>query len=117
MQSPSVLSASTICSDRVWNNAGEEVGSIEELMIDVNTGQVAYAVLSFGGFLGLGDKLFAIPWNALQLDISNKVFRLDVAKKSLENAPGFDKDNWPDMADVTWGKSIHAYYGYDPYWD
>jgi len=117
MRPPTVLSASSICSDRVWNNAGEELGAIEELMIDTDTGQVAYAVLSFGGFLGFGDKLFAVPWHALKLDAANKAFRLNVEKKVLENAPGFDKDNWPDMADSAWGNEIYQHYGYEPYWD
>lgn len=117
MRPPKVLSASSICSDRVWNNAGEELGAIEELMIDVDTGHVAYAVLSFGGFLGFGDKLFAIPWNALKLDAANNVFKLNVDRKVLEKAPGFDKDNWPDMADSAWGSEIHKHYGYVPYWD
>jgi len=93
MRPPKVLSASSICSDRVWNDSGEALGAIEELMIDVNTGQIAYAVLSFGGFLGFGDKLFAIPWNALKLDAANQVLKLNVERKVLESAPGFDKDN------------------------
>jgi sporulation protein YlmC with PRC-barrel domain len=117
MRPPTVLSASSICSDRVWNNSGEELGAIEELMIDVDTGQIAYAVLSFGGFLGFGDKLFAIPWNALKLDAANKVFKLNIERKVLKSAPGFDKDNWPDMADSAWGYEIYQHYGYEPYWD
>jgi len=117
MRPPKVLSASSICSDRVWNNYGEELGAIEELMIDVDTGQIAYAVLSFGGFLGFGDKLFAIPWKALKLDAANEVFKLNVERKVLESAPGFDKDSWPDMADSAWGQDIHKHYGYEPYWD
>ena len=86
-------------------------------MIDVDTGQIAYAVLSFGGFLGFGDKLFAIPWNALKLDAANKVFKLNIERKVLKSAPGFDKDNWPDMADSAWGYEIYQHYGYEPYWD
>ena len=80
-------------------------------MLDVNTGRVSYAVLSFGGFLGMGDKLFAVPWNALTLDTVNKRFVLNVGKARLESAPGFDKDNWPDMADPVWEDGIHSYYG------
>jgi len=117
MRPARVLSASSICSDRVWNNAGEELGNIEELMIDIDSGRIAYAVLSFGGILGFGDKLFAIPWNALKLDVANNVFKLNIEKKVLEKAPGFDKDNWPDMADSAWGNEIYKHYGYQPYWD
>jgi hypothetical protein len=86
-------------------------------MLDTPTGRVAYAVLSFGGFLGMGDKLFAIPWDQLSLDEENKRFVLNVNRAKLENAPGFDKDNWPDMADPSWGSRIYSYYGSHPYWE
>src|SRR5262245_10874498 len=113
---PKVLSASTISKDHVKNAAGEDLGKIEDLMIDMNTGRVAYAVLSFGGFLKMGNKLFAVPWEALRVDGINKQFILNVGKTVLENAPGFDKDNWPDMADPAFGTNIYRHYGYKPYW-
>jgi len=112
-----VLSAGTLAGDRVRNSAGEDLGKIEEIMIDVETGRVAYAVLSYGGFLGMGNKLFAVPWQALRLDEGEHEFRLDVDKQKLESAPGFDKDNWPDMADPEWGSQIFSHYGYTPYWE
>jgi hypothetical protein len=74
-------------------------------------------VLSFGGFLGLGNKLFAIPWNALQLNASSHTFILDVPQDTLKQAEGFDQNNWPDMADPTWGTRIHRHYGTRPYWE
>jgi sporulation protein YlmC with PRC-barrel domain len=114
---PKVLSCSSICSDHIKNSAGEDLGKIEELMIDVNSGRTAYAVLSFGGFLKVGNKLFAIPWQALRLDAVNKQFILDVDKSVLERAPGFDKDNWPDMADPAFGTTVYRHYGYKPYWE
>ena len=114
---PKVLRTKDIFSDRVKNTAGEDLGKIEELVIDVNTGRVAYAVLSFGGVLKMGNKLFAIPWQALQVDPQNKRFILSVDKARLENATGFDKDNWPDMADTSWGTRIFSYYGAAPYWE
>jgi hypothetical protein len=83
-------------------------------MLDMRSGRVSYAVLSFGGFMGMGEKLFAVPWEALRLDTNNKRFVLDVTKSRLEGAPGFDKQHWPDMADATWEQSIHAYYGTRP---
>jgi len=112
-----VLSAGTLTGDRVRNSAGEDLGKIEEIMIDVQTGRVAYAVLSFGGFLGIGDKLFAVPWEAMTLNEADHEFVMNVDKAALENAPGFDKDNWPDMADPTWGSQVFSHYGYKPYWE
>src|ERR1051325_3934046 len=86
-----VLAADTLTGDKVVNRQKEDLGTIEHLMIDVETGRVAYAVLSFGGFLGMGDKLFAIPWSALAIDTGGKQFILEVDKNLLESAPGFDK--------------------------
>jgi sporulation protein YlmC with PRC-barrel domain len=114
---PQVLSATSLVGDEVCNPKGEKLGDIKELMIDLERGRVAYAVLSFGGFMGLGDKLFAIPFSALNLVPEEKHFVLDVPKERLENAPGFDKDNWPTIGDRTWGAEIHRYYNAQPYWD
>jgi hypothetical protein len=112
-----VLAASTLTGDRVRNPAGESLGKIEQIMIDLPTGKVAYAVLSFGGFLGIGDKLFAVPWRALQIDRGEHEFILDVDARALETAPGFNKDNWPDMADPAFARDIHAHYGQTPDWE
>jgi sporulation protein YlmC with PRC-barrel domain len=105
-----VLSASTLSADDVYNPNGDKLGSIKELMLDIEDGKVCYAVLSFGGFLSLGEKLFAVPWSALTVDTKNKRFVMDTNEEHLKNAPGFDTDNWPNMADATWGKTVHAYY-------
>lgn len=112
-----VLSASTLAGDHVHNQAGEDLGAIEEIMLDIPTGRIAYAVLSFGGFLGIGSKLFAVPWSAMQIDEGEHRFILNVDRKALENAPGFDRDNWPDMADPAFGEEIHRHYGAAPYWE
>ena len=108
---PELMGATTLIGDSVVNRKDEDLGEIKEIMLDTRNGRVGYAVLSFGGFLGMGDKLFAVPWQALTLDTVNKRLVLDVDKKHLEDAPGFDKDRWPDMADPAWEKQIHAYYG------
>src|ERR1019366_6787 len=71
----------------------------------------------FGGFLGMGDKLFAIPWNALKVDTVEKQFILNLDKEVLKSAPGFDKDHWPNMADVAWANGVFKFYGTKPYWD
>src|ERR1039457_5887851 len=89
-----VLAASTLAGDSVRNAAGEDLGKLDELMIDIPSGRVAYAVLSFGGVLGMGNKLFAVPWSALRVDEDEKFFILDVDKTKLEKAPGFDKSKY-----------------------
>ena len=114
---PDVMNAATLIGDEVVGSTGDELGTIEAIMLDVSSGQIAYAVLSFGGFLGVGSKLFAIPWSALTLDAGQKRFVLDVSRERLESAPGFDPDHWPSMADREWATDVHAYYDIEPYWD
>ncbi|MDP3820918.1 MAG: PRC-barrel domain-containing protein [Burkholderiales bacterium] len=108
---PALMGADTLLGNDVCNKDGEDLGDIKEFMLDMATGRVAYAVLSFGGVLGMGDKLFAVPFGALALDTVNKRFTLDVLKESLKDAPGFDKDHWPSMADKTWASGVHRFYG------
>jgi sporulation protein YlmC with PRC-barrel domain len=115
---PQVLQATTVIGNKIVNPAGEQLGNLKELVIDLEDGRIAYAVLSFGGFMGMGDKLFAIPWEALVPDPQNHTFILDVEKEVLKGAPGFDKDHWPDNAqyEAGWLLDIYEYYGYSPYW-
>ena len=108
---PALMGADTLIGDDVYNHDDEELGDIKEIMLDMRTGQIAYAVLSFGGVLGMGDKLFAVPWERLTLDTVNKRFLLNVDKELLKNAPGFDKDNWPDMGSEAWNQQMEAFYG------
>lgn len=116
MRHTQVLSASSLSGNPVVNAQDEDLGNIKEFMLDAHRGTVAYAVLSFGGFLGFGDKLFAIPWSAMTVDAENERFVLDVPKEKLEQAPGFDQDNWPDAADETWLGEVYDYYGAERYW-
>ncbi|HEV3022091.1 MAG TPA: PRC-barrel domain-containing protein [Pirellulales bacterium] len=99
---------------KVMDPEGEDLGKIEDLVIELGDGRVSYAALSFGGVLGVGNKLFAIPWNALELragkDAKDRHFVLSVEKERLKNAPGFDKSRWPDMADPNWAKEIDEFY-------
>lgn len=112
-----VVKASDVINVKVMNSAEEDLGKIEELIIDKTTGNVCYAVLSFGGFLGMGNKLFALPWNAIKYDNFNDKFILNISKEKLENAPGFDKNNWPNWSNREWATSIYDYYGTAPYWE
>ena len=117
MENVRVMSVSTLIKDSVKNPQGEDLGNLKEIMIDVNTGSIAYAVLSFGGFLGMGDKLFAIPWEAFTLNTEKEHLVLNVDKERLKDAPGFDKDNWPKTPNSDYITQVHSHYGYKPYWE
>lgn len=108
------LSASTIMHDNIRNASGEDLGKIEDLMVDVGTGNIEYAVVSFGGFLSIGDKYFAIPLEAMRLDTDKECLVLDEPKERLENAPGFDKDHWPNHAEPKWRQTVRSYYNLEP---
>lgn len=107
---PTLLSAGTIEGNEVCNLQDEKLGTIQDIMLDMQSGNIRYAVLSSGGFLGMGDRLFAIPWSALKIDSDHKRFTLDVDMERLKAAPGFDKDNWPDWSDTNWSARVDSYY-------
>ena len=108
---PELMGAETLIGNDVYNAKDEDLGDIKEIMLDMRTGKIGYAVLSFGGFLGMGKKLFAVPWSALKLDTKNKRFVLNVEKERLKKAPGFDTDHWPNMVDQSWTREIDTFYG------
>ncbi len=110
------LSAGTLTGDTVKNKADETLGTIEEIMIDLDQGNIAYVVMAAGGFLGIGDKYFAVPWSVLTIDTDAHDVVVDLDKETIENAPGFDKDNWPDPSDVGWLNEVYVYYDVEPYW-
>lgn len=105
-----LLSAGTITGDEVCNLKDEKLGKIQDLMLDVTTGKIRYAVLTSGGFLSMGDRLFAVPWKALKQDKANHRFILNADVERVKNAPGFDKDDWPNMADASWNTAVESYY-------
>jgi len=112
-----VVLASKIIGEAVVNRQDKNLGKIHELVIDAKEGRLVYAVLSFGGFMGMGNKLFAMPWEAFEFSNTENKLILNVDKKKLETAPGFDKDaKWPDFADRIWGEGVYKYYGLEPYW-
>ncbi len=110
------LSANTLIGDSVKNSQGENLGNLKEIMLDVQSGRVAYGVLESGAVLGMGGKLFAIPFEAFNVNEKDHTLFLNVDKETLKNAEGFDKNNWPDTANREWGQQTHDYYGYSPYW-
>lgn len=103
------LTSSSIIGDTVENAEGEKLGSVDNLMINIRTGMVEYAVLEFGAFLGIGGKLFAIPFTELKLNPEKKVFVIDRDREFLERLPGFDKTHWP-------GTNDHYYDDVNMYW-
>jgi len=110
-----LMGADTLIGEQVYNKKDEELGEIKEIMLDMRTGQVGYAVLGLGGWFSYGERLFAVPWKALQLDAANHRFILDIDQNRLQSAPSFDKDQWPDTEDPNWVREINSFYGTEPY--
>ena len=112
-----IISAKRVEGMAVKTPQGDDLGRIEDLTIDKLSGHVVYAVLSFGGILGLGAKHFALPWEALHYEPRHAAYVVEIDPELLRRAPGFDASNPPDMSDRRWGQQIHDYYGYRPYWE
>lgn len=111
-----LLTISTVTDNRVLNGRAEPLGTINDVLVDIEHGRVAYAVMASGGFMGVAERFFALPWNALRLDVERKCFMLDADKSIFENAPVFDKEHWPDNPDRQWHERIHTHYHARPYW-
>jgi sporulation protein YlmC with PRC-barrel domain len=111
------IKASSVIGTEVVNPNDEALGDIKEMVIDPSTGKVAYAVVAFGGFMGLGQKLVAIPFAAFSYNMSKNEYVLDVPKDRLKEAPSFDAGHWPSMTDEKWNRDQHSYYGRIPYWE
>ena len=115
--SNSPVKASSVIGTDVVNAKGDNLGSIKEVVIDPYTGKVAYAVVSFGGFLGMGEKLFAIPFTTFKYNMAENEYVLDVSPEQLKSAPGFDADHWPSMTEEKWHIDVHNHYERAPYWE
>jgi sporulation protein YlmC with PRC-barrel domain len=100
-----------IIGSKVINLKGETLGKIENLVVDIDTGRIVYAILESGGFLGIGDKLFPVPWKSLAALPAEGIFFLNQSKEQMVKAPSFDRKNLPDMGDVRWGADVFKYYG------
>lgn len=109
------IGTKTIIGEEVIGKNGKKLGNIEELMIDMRIQHVAYALMSFGGFWGMGERLFAVPFNALHNDGSRGHLFLDADEETINNAPYIEKNCWPDIAYKNWIREIHAFYGVEPY--
>lgn len=105
-----LLSAAAIAGEEVCNMRNEKLGRIQDVMLDLTEGRIRYAVLAPSALPDMSDRLFAVPWRALKQDRKSKRFTLDVDVERLKNAPGFEKDHWPNTADVTWHLTVEYYY-------
>jgi sporulation protein YlmC with PRC-barrel domain len=112
----SALSAKSLIGTRVVNPKGEHLGKIEDLVIEPEDGRVSFGILSFGGFLSMGEKLFAVPLQAMKTSPEDRTLVLNVDKDKLKNAPGFEKDKWPDLSDRAYDTTVYTFYGSRPYW-
>ncbi len=104
--------ASKLAGVSVQNEQGEELGSINDLVIDLQSGRVQYAAMAVGGLFGLGERLFAVPFGQLKFehDKDHAFFVLNISKERLDAAPGFDKSNWPNFADPAWKAKVDQHY-------
>jgi len=114
MSKPVVLSMTALTGHKVRNMAGEDLGKLDELVLDEDSGRVLYGILHTGGFLGLGHRLITIPWTRLTIRPDHKGFILNIDMETLENAPSFDRENWPDMSLPEWRDTVETYFAYNP---
>lgn len=105
-----LLTSTSVVGDKVYNSVNETLGDIKDLMLNLHDGTIEYVVIEYGGFLGIGEKYFAVPFRALSIDPSRHAFILDQKKEVLESAPGFDKDHWPDTNSHTMA-TTQTYWG------
>jgi len=108
---------SEITGIQVLNRRGESIGNVEEIVVDRADGRVIYLVLSFGGFLGLGTKLYALPWNKLKFDASRMAYVIDLAREQIENAPHFNRNDQGLLFDADWNRRLLEYFDALPVWD
>jgi len=106
------LTASSIVGDKIFNNTEEKLGEIKDLMMNVHDGRIEYVIIEFGGFLGIGEKYFAVPYKVLTLDTDRHAYILNQKRDVLENAPGFDKDHWPETNSHEFDKVVNYWGGF-----
>ncbi|MCC6888995.1 MAG: PRC-barrel domain-containing protein [Hyphomicrobiales bacterium] len=106
-----LIAATKVNGTYVYNRQGENLGSVYDLMIDKRSGHVAYAIMSFGGFLGMGESYHPLPWNVLDYDERQGGYVIDMDADRLRNAPSFRLNETPDWSDRSYGRRIDEYYG------
>jgi hypothetical protein len=111
-----LIAGSKVTGTTVYDMAGEKLGHVEDVMIDKQSGRITYAVLSFGGFLGMGDSHHPMPWSILKYDASLGGYRVNLDRRTLEGAPTYAGNEYGNWEDEAWARKVHDYYKADPYW-
>ena len=111
---PKVISILSLARNNVTNAVGDDLGKVEDVMVDLKTARISFVVISSGSSLLRNNLFYAVPWEALEVSLHDKRLILNVSKETMSNAPSFDKNSWPDMSDLTWMNDINAYYGLGP---
>ena len=111
-----LIAGDNVAGTSVYDTAGEKLGSVEDVMIDKRSGKIAYAVLSFGGFLGIGDSYHPLPWQKLTYDTGLGGYRVALDRRVLEDAPQYARDEDVAWGDEAWNRKVHDYYKVEPYW-
>ena len=112
-----LISSDKVEGTAVYDREGEKLGSIHSVMIDKVSGKVAYAVMSFGGFLGIGDRYHPLPWHLLTYHTDQGGYVVDLDPSTLKGAPTYGTRETPNWSDRRWGRQVHDYYGTPPYWE
>jgi len=115
-ETAALISADKVQGTAVYNAEGDKLGSVDDVMLDKMSGNVAYAVMSFGGFLGMGEKHHPLPWNMLTYSTTHDGYVVNLSKQQLEEAPTFDRGGQDALRDPAYGERVHDYYGATPYW-
>lgn len=114
---PSIVPTTKLEMYDVVNPEGEDLGQVQNFMLDMANGRISFITVAFGGILGFSDKWFALPWDILVWSPDNKKFVVNMPRTVLKNAPGIDKKKWPDEVDLSWLNQCYTYYGCTPYWE
>lgn len=112
-----MVPVSRLIQYEVINSRNEDMGQVQNIILDVAEGKIAFVVVAFGGILGISDKWFALPWEIVKWSPLNKKFVINMPREVLKNAPGLDKDKWPEEINISWLRSCYNHYGCTPYWE
>ena len=110
-ETPELIASDKVEGTAVYNRAGERLGTVHNFMVDKHSGKVAYAVMSFGGVLGIGESYHPLPWDVLTYDTGKSGYVVDLSREQLEGAPSYTSSNVPDWSDQAYGRQVNDYYG------